>query len=143
MHVPYKSGSPAVAAAIVGDVPVVMAGSSSCPLVKAGKLRAIASTGSERLKLFPDVPTIGEFFPGYQVNNWLGIWAPAGTPEPVVARLHAEINRVLALPEVGERIRSVGGAEPWITTREDFAAAIRRDYEKYGKVVKEIGARID
>jgi len=143
VHVPYKSGSPAVAAAIVGDVPIVMAGSSSGPLVKAGKLRAIAVTGRERLKLFPDVPTIGEFFPGYQVNNWLGIWAPAGTPEPVIAKLHAEINRVLAMPEVGERIRSVGGAEPWITNRDEFAAAIQRDYEKYGKLVKEIGARLD
>jgi tripartite-type tricarboxylate transporter receptor subunit TctC len=143
VHVPFKSGSPAVAAAIVGDVPVVMAGSSSGPLVKAGKLRAIAVTGRERLKLFPDVPTIGEFFPGYQVNNWLGIWAPAGTPEPVISRLHAEINRVLAMPEVGERISSVGGALPWITTREEFAAAIQRDYEKYGKVVKDIGARLD
>ena len=143
VHVPYKSGSPAVAAAIVGDVPIVMAGTSSGPLVKAGRLRAIAVTGRERSKLFPDVPTIGESFPGYQVNNWLGIWAPAGTPEPVMARLHAEINRVLAVPEVGQRISSVGGAEPWITTREEFAAAIQRDYEKYGKLVKEIGARID
>ena len=143
VHVPFKSGSPAVAAAIVGDVPVVMAGSSAGPLVKAGKLRAVASTGRERLKLFPEVPTIGEFFPGYQVNNWLGIWAPAGTPEPVLAKLHAEINRVLAMPEVGERISSVGGAQPWISTREEFAAAIQRDYEKYGKVVKDIGARLD
>ncbi len=143
VHIPYKSGSPAVLAAVVGEVPIVMAGSSSGPLVRAGKLRAIASTGRERLKLFPEVPTIGEFFPGYQVNNWLGIWAPAGTPEPVIARLHAEINRVLAVPEIGERINAVGGAQPWISTREEFAAAIQRDYEKYGKVVKEIGARLD
>ncbi len=143
VHVPFKSGSPAVAAAIVGDVPVVMAGSSAGPLVKAGKLRAIAVTGRERLKLFPEVPTIGEFFPGYQVNNWLGIWAPAGTPEPVLAKLHAEINRVLAMPEVGERIGSVGGAQPWISTREEFSTAIQRDYEKYGKVAKDIGARLD
>ena len=142
-HVPYKSGTPAVLAAIVGDVPVVMAGTSSGPLVRAGKLRAIAVTGKDRSKLFPEVPTIGEFFPGYQVNNWLGIWAPAGTPEPVIAKLHAEINRVLAVPEVGERISAVGGAEPWITTREEFAAAIQRDYEKYGRLVKEIGAKID
>jgi tripartite-type tricarboxylate transporter receptor subunit TctC len=120
-----------------------MAGSSSAPLVKAGKLRAIAVTGRNRSKVFPEVPTIGEFYPGYQVNNWLGIWAPAGTPEAVIARLHAEINRVLALPEVGERIGSFVGAEPWITTREEFAAAIQRDYEKYGKLVKDIGARID
>jgi len=142
-HVPYKSGAPAATAAVAGEVPIVMSGASSAPLVKAGKLRAIAVTGRSRLRLFPDVPTIGEFFPGYQVNNWLGIWAPAGTPEPVILRLRAEINRVLAMPEVGERIRSVGGAEPWITTREEFAAAIQRDYEKYGKLVKEIGARID
>ena len=142
-HVPYKSGTPAVLAAIVGDVPVVMAGTSSGPLVKAGKLRAIAVTGKDRSKLFPAVPTIGEYFPGYQVNNWLGIWAPAGTPEPVIAKLHGEINRVLAVPEVGERISAVGGAEPWITSREEFAAAIQRDYEKYGKLVKEIGAKID
>lgn len=142
-HVPYKSGTPAVLAAIVGDVPIVMAGTSSGPLVKAGKLRAIASTGRERLKLFPEVPTIGEFYPGYQVNNWLGIWAPAGTPEPVIAKLRVEINRVLAMPDVGERISAVGGAEPWITTREEFAAAIQRDYEKYGKLVKSIGAKID
>jgi tripartite-type tricarboxylate transporter receptor subunit TctC len=143
VHVPYKSGSPAVTAAIVGDVPIVMAGTSSGPLVKAGKLRAIAVTGRSRSKLFPDVPTVGEFYPGYEVNNWLGIWAPTGTPEPVILRLRAEIDRVLAMSEVGERIRSVGGAEPWITTREEFAAAIRRDYEKYGKLVKDIGARID
>jgi len=142
-HVPYKSGAPAATAAVAGEVPIVMSGASSAPLVKAGKLRAIAVTGRSRLRLFPDVPTIGEFFPGYQVNNWLGIWAPAGTPEPVILRLRAEINRVLAIPEVGERIRSVGGAEPWITTRKEFAAAIQRDYEKYGKLVKEIGARID
>jgi len=142
-HVPYKSGAPAATAAVAGEVPIVMSGASSAPLVKAGKLRAIAVTGRSRLRLFPDVPTIGEFFPGYQVNNWLGIWAPAGTPEPVILRLRAEINRVLAMPEVGERIRSVGGAEPWITTREEFAAAIQRDYEKYGKLVTEIGARID
>jgi tripartite-type tricarboxylate transporter receptor subunit TctC len=142
-HVPYKSGSPAAAAAVGGEVPIVMSGASSAPLVKSGKLRAIAVTGHSRLRLFPDVPTIGEFYPGYEVNNWLGIWAPAGTPEPVILRLRADINRVLAMPEVKERIGSVGGAETWITTPEEFAAAIQRDYEKYGKLVKEIGARID
>jgi tripartite-type tricarboxylate transporter receptor subunit TctC len=140
-HVPYKSGSPAAAAAVGGEVPIVMSGTSSAPLVKAGKLRAIAVTGVRRLRLFPQVPTIGEFYPGYQVNNWLGIWAPAATPEPVIARLHAEINRVLAVPEVGQRISAVGGAEPWITTREEMAAAIRRDYEKYGKLVKDLGLK--
>jgi tripartite-type tricarboxylate transporter receptor subunit TctC len=142
-HIPYKSGAPAAAAAVGGEVPIVMSGTSSGPLVKAGKLRALAVTGRKRVKLFPDVPTIGEFFPGYEVNIWLGIWAPAGTPEPLIARLHAEINRVLALPEVGERLGAVGGAEPWIATLQDFGATIRRDYEKYGKLVKQVGVRID
>jgi tripartite-type tricarboxylate transporter receptor subunit TctC len=143
VHVPYKSGSPAVAAAVGGEVPIVMAGTSSGPLVKAGKLRAVAVTGRNRLALFPEVPTIGEFFPGYEVNNWLGIWAPAGTPQPIVERLRTAINEVLALQEVKKGMSGVGGAEPWITTPEEFAAAIRRDYEKYGKLVKEIGAKID
>ena len=142
-HVPYKSGSPAASAAVAGEVPIVMSGTSSGPLVRAGKLRALAVTSTRRVKLFPDVPTIGEFFPGYEVNIWLGIWAPAGTPEPVISRLHAEVNRVLALPEVGERIGAVGGAEPWIATQQEFSAVIRRDYERYGKLVKQIGVRID
>ncbi len=142
-HVPYKSGSPAASAAVAGEVPIVMSGTSSGPLVRAGKLRALAVTSTRRVKLFPDVPAIGEFFPGYEVNIWLGIWAPAGTPEPVISRLHAEVNRVLALPEVGERIRGVGGAEPWIATQQEFTAVIRRDYERYGKLVKQIGVRID
>jgi tripartite-type tricarboxylate transporter receptor subunit TctC len=143
VHVPFKSGSPAVAAAVAGEVPIVMAGTSAGPLVKSGKLRAIAVTGSNRLGMLPDVPTIGEFFPGYEVNNWLGIWAPAGTPAPVIARLRTAINEALALPEVKERISGVGGAQPWITTPEEFAAALRRDYEKYGKLVKAIGVKID
>ncbi len=142
-HVPYRSGSPAVAAAIAGDVPVVVGGTSAATLIKAGKLRAIAVSGKNRLSYLPDVPTIGEFFPGVSFNNWLGIWAPAGTPEPIVARLHQEINRVLAMAEVGQRISGVGGAEPWITTREEFAAFIPREYERYGKIVKEIGIKID
>jgi tripartite-type tricarboxylate transporter receptor subunit TctC len=142
-HVPYKSGSPAAAAAVAGEVPIVMSGTSSGPLVKAGKLRALAVTSSKRVKLFPDVPAIAEFFPGYEVSIWLGIWAPAGTPEAVLTRLHAEANRVLALPEVGERIRAVGGAEPWIATREEFSAVIKRDYARYGTLVKRIGVRID
>ena len=142
-HVPYKSGSPAVAAAIAGDVPVVVGGTSAATLIKAGKLRAIAVSGKNRLSYLPEVPTIGEFFPGVSFNNWLGIWAPAGTPEPIVARLHQEINRVLAMPDVGKRISGVGGAEPWITTREEFAAFIPREYERYGKIVKEIGIKID
>jgi len=143
VHIPYKSGSPAAQAAIAGEVPFVMSGSSSGPFVKAGKLRALAVTGRKRMPLFPDVPTIGEFFPGCEITLWLGIWAPAGTAQPVIARLREEINYALALPDVKQRFQSVGDNEPWITTPAEFEAVIRRDYEKYGKLVKQIGVRID
>ncbi len=131
------------AAIAAGRPPVVVGGTSAVPLIRAGKLRAIVVTGKNRLSLLPDVPTLGEFYPGVAFNNWLGIWAPAGTPEPVLARLHEEINRVLAMPEVGPRISAVGGAEPWITTREEFAAFIPSEFERYGKIVKALGVRID
>ena len=142
-HVPYRSGSPAVAAAIAGDVPVVVAGTSAAPQIKAGKLRAIVVSGKNRLSYLPDVPTIGEFYPGVSFNNWLGIWAPAGTPDPIVARLHDEINNALANKEVKDKIAGVGGAETWITAREEFSAFIRSEYDRYGKIVKAIGIRID
>jgi tripartite-type tricarboxylate transporter receptor subunit TctC len=143
LHVPFRGAAPATQATVAGDTKVLFSGSASATLIQGGQLRALATSGKNRSKRFPELPTIGEFYPGYQVNNWLGIWAPAGTPEPVILRLRAEINRVLAMPEVKERIGSVGGAETWITTPEEFAAAIRRDYEKYGKLVKDIGARMD
>jgi tripartite-type tricarboxylate transporter receptor subunit TctC len=143
VHVPYKSGSPAVAAAIAGDVPVVVAGTSAATQIKAGKLRAIVVSGKERLSYLPDIPTVGEYYPGVSFNNWLGIWAPAGTPEPIVERLHNEINAALASPDVKQKISGVGGAETWITTREFFSSFIRSEYERYGKIVKAIGIRID
>jgi tripartite-type tricarboxylate transporter receptor subunit TctC len=142
-HVPYKSGTPAVAAAIAGDVPFVVAGTSAAPQIKAGKLRAILVSGKERLSYLPDVPTVGEFYPGVSFNNWLGIWAPAGTPEPIVDRLHNEINSSLATADVKDRISGVGGAESWITTREAFSAFIRSEYDRYGKIVRDIGIKID
>ena len=142
-HVPYKSGTPAVTAAIAGDVPVVVAGTSAAPQIKAGKLRAIAVSGKERLSYLPDIPTIGEFFPGVAFNNWLGIWGTAGTPEPIIARLHNEINNVLANKEVADKITNVGGAESWITTREFFAKFILSEHERYGKLVRGLGIKID
>jgi tripartite-type tricarboxylate transporter receptor subunit TctC len=143
VHVPYKSGASAATAAVAGDVPVVVAGASSAPVLKSGRLRPVAVTGRKRHATFPDVPAIGEFYPGYEMNNWNAIWAPAGTSDAIVAKLRQEINRVLATPEMKERLAGAGGAEPWIETPEEFAAFIRREYQKYGKLVKDIGLKID
>src|SRR6266568_1484158 len=143
IHVPYKGGAPAATATVAGEVAAMFSGTSSAPQIKAGRLRALAVTGIKRSALFPDLPTIGEFYPGYEVTIWLGLFAAADTPDAVLAKLHAEINTVLAEPEVRVRLNAAGGLEPYITTPEEFTAQIRRDYDKYGKLVKDIGVKMD
>jgi tripartite-type tricarboxylate transporter receptor subunit TctC len=142
-HVPYKGGSPAAIATIAGEVAALFAGASAVPQIKAGKLRALAITRKERWKEFAELPAVAEFYPGYEVTIWLGLFAPAGTPEPVMTKLRSEVNKVLAQLDVAERLRSAGGLEPYISTPEEFATLIRRDHEKYGKLVKETGAKVD
>jgi tripartite-type tricarboxylate transporter receptor subunit TctC len=142
-HVPYKGGAPAAIATIAGEVSVLFGGTSTLPQIKSGQLRALASTGKQRSKEFPELPTIGEFYPGYEVTIWLGLFAPAGTPEPVLARLRSEVGKALAAPDVIERLKNAGGLEPFISPPPEFAALIRRDFEKYGKLVKDVGAKVD
>jgi tripartite-type tricarboxylate transporter receptor subunit TctC len=89
------------------------------------------------------VPTLAEFFPDFEMTQWYGLFAPPGTPEPVLSRLRAEVGRILALPDIRERLHGAGGVEPWISTPEEFAAAIRQDHAKYARLVKDLGARID
>ena len=143
IHVPYKGGAPATTATVAGEVAAMFSGTSSAPQIKAGRLRALAVTGSQRSALFPDLPTIAEFYPGYEVTIWLGLFAAAGTPGAVLGRLHAEVNKTLSESEVKARLNAAGGLEPHITTLAEFAALIRRDYDKYGKLVKEIGVKVD
>jgi len=121
----------------------MFSGTSSAPQIKAGRLRALAVTGSQRSVLFPDLPTISEFYPGYEVTIWLGLFAAAGTPEAVLARLHAEINKLLAETETRGRLNAAGGLEAYITTAAEFAALIQRDHDKYGKLVKDVGVKVE
>jgi tripartite-type tricarboxylate transporter receptor subunit TctC len=143
LHVPFKGGTPATMATVAGDTAAMFAGTSSKPQIKAGKLRALAATGAQRSPEFPDLPTIGEFYPGYEVTIWLALFAPAGTPETVLVRLRAAIEKALAAPDVKQRLNAAGGLEPFATTPDEFAALIRRDYDKYGKIVKAIGIKVD
>ena len=142
-HVPYKGGSPATTATVSGEVAAMFSGTSSAGQIKAGHLRALAVTGAERSKVFPDLPTIAEFYPGYEVTIWLGLFATAGTPDAVIARLHAEVNKALAEPDVKHKLNAAGGLEPYPSTPAEFAALIRRDYDKYGKIVKDVGIKVD
>jgi tripartite-type tricarboxylate transporter receptor subunit TctC len=143
VHVPYKGGAPATTATVAGEVAAMMSGTSTAGQIKAGRLRALAFTGPQRSRVLPDVPAVAEFYPDFVMVQWYGLFTPAGTPEPVVARLRAETNKVLLLPDVKEKLSNAGGVEPWITTPEEFAGQIRGEYATYGKLVKEVGAKVD
>ena len=143
LHVPFKGGAPAAAATVAGDTMAVWSGSSNAPQIKAGRLRPLAVSGAKRSEQYPDLPTIGEFYPGFENSIWLGLFGPAGIPENVMAKLRSEIRRVLEAPDVRQKMNAAGGLDPYLTTPGEFAALIQRDYEKYAKVVKQIGIKLD
>jgi len=143
VHVPYKGGAPATTATVAGEVPVMMSGTSTAPQIRSGRLRALAFTGPQRSRALPDVPTVAEFYPDFVMVQWYGLFAPAGTPDAVIARLRTETNRMLALPDLKEKLSNAGGVESWITSPEEFAAQIRSEYATYGNLVKQLGAKID
>jgi tripartite-type tricarboxylate transporter receptor subunit TctC len=142
VHVPYRSGAPAAAALVAGEVPAMISGASNAVQMKSGTIRALATTGAKRSMMFPELPTIAEFYPGYDVTVWLGIFAPAGTPEPILARLRTEIGKALLEQEVRDKIAGIS-LQALTVPPTEFAAMIRADYEKYGKLVKDIGATVD
>jgi tripartite-type tricarboxylate transporter receptor subunit TctC len=143
LHVPYRGGAPAGTATVGGETQVVLAGASNAPLLRSGLLRGLATTGKKRSPLFPDLPTIGEFYPGYEVTIWLGLFAPAGTPEPIVTTLRNEVVKALSGSDLAEKLNVTGALAPLIETPQEFSALIRRDYAKYGKLVKDIGVRVE
>jgi tripartite-type tricarboxylate transporter receptor subunit TctC len=143
VHVPYRGGAPATTATVSGEVAAMFAGSSTAPQIRSGNLRALAVTGDKPSAAFPDLPTIAQTYPGFSNSIWLALFTPAGTPAPVVAQLRAEVNKALAQADVKEKLNRAGGLDSFVTTPEAFAALIRNDYEKYAKVVKEIGVKVD
>ena len=143
LHVPYKGGAPAAAATVAGDTAAVWSGSSNAAQIKAGRLRPLAVSGAHRSPLYPDLPTISEFYPGFENSIWLGLFGPAGIPEATLAKLRAELKRVLESPDVKQKMNAAGGLDPYFARPEEFAALIQRDYEKYAKVVKDIGLKVD
>jgi tripartite-type tricarboxylate transporter receptor subunit TctC len=140
LHVPFKGGGPATTALLGGEIVAMFGGNSVAGHVRAGRLRALAVAGKERSQVFPDLPRLADLYPGLEVTPWLALFAPAGVPEPVLAKLRTEVNKLLQDPE---QIRRLGGLEPYITTPEEFQALLRREYAKYGEVVKAVGAKID
>jgi tripartite-type tricarboxylate transporter receptor subunit TctC len=143
-HVPYKGSAPALTDLIGGQVQVMFDNlPSSLPQIKAGKLRAIAVTSAQRAPALPNVPTIAESgLPGFEATSWFGVVAPAGTPPAIVARLNADMNQWLQTPEAREKLLAQGAAAAG-GSPEQFAAYIRAETEKWAKVVKASGAKVD
>jgi len=143
VHVPYKGGAPATAATMSGEVAALFSGTSSAPQIKAGRIRALAVAGGKRSPTFPDLPTIGEFYPGFENSIWLGLFGPAGMPEDVLERLRMEVHKALEAPDVKASLMGKGSLETLILSPEDFEKLIRRDYDKYGKLIKKLGIKAD
>jgi tripartite-type tricarboxylate transporter receptor subunit TctC len=144
VHVPYKGSAPAVSDLIGGQIDIMFDNMpSAIQHVRAGKLRPLAVTTAKRSPELPDVPTIAEAgVPGYEATSWFGMFAPTGTPAPVVARLNGALVKVLADPEVKKKLAEQG-AEPYAEKPEQFAEFIRKETAKWSKVVKDSGASAD
>jgi tripartite-type tricarboxylate transporter receptor subunit TctC len=143
VHVPYKGAGPALTDLVGGQVQIMFTGvSSTLPFVKSGKLKALAVSSEKRLPLLPDMPTVAESLPGYEVLTWYGVFAPAATPRDILDRLHATLVEVLATPDAKARLATLG-ADVQTNTPQAFAQAVARETAKWARIVKESGARAE
>jgi tripartite-type tricarboxylate transporter receptor subunit TctC len=143
-HVPYKGAAPAMNDLVGGQIQLMFDNlASSLGQVKAGRIKALAVTTAKRTPLAPDLPTVAESgLPGFDISTWFGVFAPAGTPRDALDKLHAQFARALAAPDVREKMLALG-AEPVGNRPEEFAAFIRSEAEKYARVIKASGAKVD
>jgi tripartite-type tricarboxylate transporter receptor subunit TctC len=143
VHVPYKGNVPAITDLLAGQTALLFATMPTVlPHAKAGKLRALATIGASRAAAAPEVPTVAEALPGFEVNNWIGLFAPAGTPPEIVRRWNTEVTRIMQAPDIQARL-PVEGARFSPNTPEQFAAFVKAEIAKWAPVVKASGARVD
>ena len=139
VHVPYRGGAPAVADTVAGQTQVMFtAGTQSLEHVKAGRLRLLAVTEGRRSSLLPQVPTVAETLPGYEMAVWYGAYGPAGMASEIVGRLNAEIGRVLSLPEVKQPMADIA-VETAASSPEELASMTRADADRWGRIIKQLG----
>jgi tripartite-type tricarboxylate transporter receptor subunit TctC len=143
-YIPYKGGSQAIADVAGGQADVTLNGMlATYPLVKGGRLKLLAVSSARRMSAIPDVPTIAESgLPGFETGSWQGVVAPAGTPPDIIARLNGEIGRILAAPEMRDKLGNQG-AEVRTNSANDFAAFIRTEKARWAKVVKEADVKVE
>jgi tripartite-type tricarboxylate transporter receptor subunit TctC len=143
-HVPYRGSPPALADVVGGQVTMTFDNiTTAWPLVKGGKLRALAVTTAKRSPIAPDVPTLAESgLAGYEIGSWQGVFAPAGVPPEIVKRFNAEIVRIINAPDVRQKLVDMG-AEPAPNTPEEFAVMVKAEVAKWADVVGKSGATVD
>ncbi|CAN7381923.1 tripartite tricarboxylate transporter substrate-binding protein [Acidovorax sp. LjRoot194] len=144
MHVPYKSGGPAITDVMAGQVDFMFGTvAATYPHVSGGKLRALAVSAPERSKRLPDVPTVAEtVIPGYEAYEWNGMFLPAGTPEPIAAKLREAVQEVMKEDELKQRLADMG-AQPVGSTPAEFAAFLKKEDSKWGDVVRKGNIKLD
>ncbi len=143
-HIPYKGGGPALAGLLGGEAPLMLATVPSVMgQVKAGKLRAVATTSARRLPMLPDIPTVSESgLPGYEMSPWMGMWGPARLARPIVDQVNRALAKTLSAPDVREQFLQQG-LEPMPMSVEEFSALIPREIERYARLIKLSGARVE
>jgi tripartite-type tricarboxylate transporter receptor subunit TctC len=143
LHVPYKGGVQIMTEIMGGRVDATILGiGSMAPYIRGGRVRLLAVTSPERVEQYPDIPTVAELLPGYDSRGWFGYLAPAGTPPAIVALLNQEINRAMTTQDTKEKMTNIG-LTVVAESPEFFAQMLKSDYEKYGKLVRTIGLKID
>ncbi len=143
VHVPYKGGTPQVTALVAGEAQASIATVSTVlHHIRAGRLRALGVNSAAPVSALPDVPPIAATVPGYEMTPWIGFFAPAGTPQAIVNRLNADIATILKTPEIATKLVNLA-LEPSVESVDAFNARIRADYEKYGKLIRLAGARVE
>jgi tripartite-type tricarboxylate transporter receptor subunit TctC len=139
VHVPYRGGAPAVTDTVAGQTQLFFsAATQTLPHVQGNRLRLLGVTEATRSRLLPNVPTVGETVPGYEMTVWYGVLGPKGMPRDLVQLLNAEINRAMALPEVRDRLAAIG-VEAIDATADTFAETLRRDAEKWSRTIRDLG----
>ena len=144
VHVPYKGTGPAITDLVGGQVQMMITGVVALmPHVKSNRLRALGVTSAKRVAALPDVPTVAESgVPGFDVSSWFGVFLPARTPRPIVMKMNEEIRKILANPDVRQRLIDQG-ADPASNTPEEFAAYVKAEMARWGQVVRSTGAKAD
>jgi tripartite-type tricarboxylate transporter receptor subunit TctC len=145
LHVPYKGTAPAVTDLIAGQVSMTIDGLTvQLPHIRAGRLKALAAASAKRIATLPDVPTFAELgYPELQVSLWYSLFAPAGTPRPIVAALNAEVARMLTVPEVRQRLAELAVEPGDGGSPEQFGAYVQSEIKRWGQVVQQVGVKLD